>query len=103
MLEAERIAIYPIDARGLTVVFGMAAMAVAAQQMREDAAATGGTAYVNTNGLALASTAHSGNGRELLHADLFAERPEGRRKVASGGGEAGSRGLSAELSARVFR
>lgn len=57
VLEAERIAIYPIDARGLTAVFGRAAMAVAAQQMqmRQDAAATGGTAYVNTNGLALAA------------------------------------------------
>jgi VWFA-related protein len=56
-LEAERIAIYPIDARGLTVVFGKAAKAVALQQwqMRQDADATGGTAYVNTNGLALAA------------------------------------------------
>jgi VWFA-related protein len=55
VLEAERIAIYPIDARGLTVVFGRAAEAVALQQMqmRQDAEATGGTAYVNTNGLAL--------------------------------------------------
>jgi VWFA-related protein len=55
VLEAERIAIYPIDARGLTVVFGKAARAVAIQQMqmRQDAEATGGTAYVNTNGLAL--------------------------------------------------
>jgi VWFA-related protein len=55
-LEAERIAIYPIDARGLTVVFGKAARAVAGQQMlmRQDADATGGTAYMNTNGLALA-------------------------------------------------
>jgi hypothetical protein len=51
------IAIYPIDARGLTVVFGKAAMAVAMQQMQmwQDAEATGGTAYVNTNGLALAA------------------------------------------------
>lgn len=56
-LEAERIAIYPIDARGLMVVFGSAAMGVASQQMqmREGAASTGGTAYVNTNGLALAA------------------------------------------------
>lgn len=56
-LEAERIAIYPIDARGLMVVFGSAAMGVTSQQMqmREDAASTGGTAYVNTNGLALAA------------------------------------------------
>ncbi len=57
ILEAEQIAIYPIDARGLTVVFGPAAMAIAVQQsqMRQDAAATGGMAYVNTNGLALAA------------------------------------------------
>jgi VWFA-related protein len=55
MLESERIAIYPIDARGLTVVFGRAAMVLAQQQMQmqQDATATGGTAYVNTNGLAL--------------------------------------------------
>jgi VWFA-related protein len=59
LLESERIAIYPIDARGLTVVFGEAAMVLARQQMQmeQDATATGGTAYVNTNGLAL-STQH---------------------------------------------
>jgi VWFA-related protein len=57
LLESERIAIYPIDARGLTVVFGRAVMVLATQQMqmRQDAAATGGAAYVNTNGLAQAS------------------------------------------------
>jgi VWFA-related protein len=57
LLESERIAIYPIDARGLTVVFGREAMRIAEQQMqmRQDAAATGGAAYVNTNGLALAA------------------------------------------------
>jgi VWFA-related protein len=57
LLESERIAIYPIDARGLTVVFGRAAMVTATQQMqmRQDAAATGGAAYVNTNGLAQAT------------------------------------------------
>jgi VWFA-related protein len=57
LLESERIAIYPIDARGLTVVFGGAIMVIARQQMqmRQDAAATGGAAYVNTNGLALAA------------------------------------------------
>jgi VWFA-related protein len=57
LLESERIAIYPIDARGLTVVFGREAMVIAKQQMqmRQDAAATGGAAYVNTNGLALAA------------------------------------------------
>jgi VWFA-related protein len=55
LLESERIAIYPIDARGLMVVFGRATMVIARQQMqmRQDAAATGGAAYVNTNGLAL--------------------------------------------------
>ncbi len=54
LLESERIAIYPMDARGLTVAsgFGMAAQQM---QMRQDAAATGGAAYVNTNGLALAA------------------------------------------------
>ena len=57
LLESERIAIYPIDARGLTVVFGRAAIVTATQQMqmRQDAAATGGAAYVNTNGLAQAT------------------------------------------------
>jgi VWFA-related protein len=57
LLESERIVIFPIDARGLTTVFGRAAMAIARQQMqmRQDAAATGGAAYVNTNGLALAT------------------------------------------------
>ncbi len=57
LLESERIAIYPIDARGLMTVFGRAAIAIARQhmQMRQDAAATGGTAYVNTNGLAQAT------------------------------------------------
>jgi hypothetical protein len=57
LLETERIAIYPIDARGLTVVFGEAARVTALQhmQMRQDAAATGGAAYVNTNGLAQAA------------------------------------------------
>jgi len=58
MLEAERIAIYPVDARGLMVIFGLQPiMALGSQQllMRQDAAATGGTAYVNTNGLAIAT------------------------------------------------
>jgi hypothetical protein len=57
LLESERIAIYPIDARGLTVIFGRAAMVMAAQQvqMRQDAAATGGAAYYNNNGLAQAA------------------------------------------------
>jgi VWFA-related protein len=34
LLESERIAIYPIDARGLTVVFGRAVMVLATQQMQ---------------------------------------------------------------------
>jgi VWFA-related protein len=57
LLESERISIYPVDARGLKVVFGLGAIAMANQQMqmRADAAATGGAAYVNTNGLALAA------------------------------------------------
>ncbi len=57
LLESERIAIYPIDARGLMTVFGLAARTINRQQMqmRQDAAATGGTAYVNTNGLAQAA------------------------------------------------
>ncbi len=55
VLESERIAIYPIDARGLTVQ-GSEAMILQQMQMREDAAATGGAAYVNTNGLALAAS-----------------------------------------------
>jgi VWFA-related protein len=57
LLESERIAIYPIDARGLTITFGSPAMTEAAQQMqmRRDAEATGGAAYVNTNGLALSA------------------------------------------------
>jgi VWFA-related protein len=54
LLEQERIAIYPIDARGLTVSGG-STMAFQQIQMRQDAAATGGEAYVNTNGLALAA------------------------------------------------
>jgi VWFA-related protein len=57
LLESERIAIYPIDARGLMTVFGRAAITIARQhmQMRQDAEATGGAAYVNTNGLAQAT------------------------------------------------
>jgi VWFA-related protein len=57
LLESERIAMYPIDARGLRVVFGHEALANAMQQiqMRQDAAATGGAAYVNRNDLAQAA------------------------------------------------
>jgi hypothetical protein len=57
LLESERIAMYPIDARGLITVFGQDAIVNDSQQMqmRQDAAATGGVAYVNTNGLAEAA------------------------------------------------
>ncbi len=51
LLEAERIAIYPIDARGLTVNLRMG-MNFQQMQMEQDAQATGGTAYYNNNGLA---------------------------------------------------
>jgi VWFA-related protein len=47
-LEASRIAVYPIDARGLTTT----AHAAQLSSMREAAEATGGHAYYNTNGLA---------------------------------------------------
>jgi VWFA-related protein len=52
MVEKERIAIYPIDARGLTVAAPNPFQQI---QMREEAAATGGEATMNTNGLALAT------------------------------------------------
>lgn len=54
LLESERIAIYPIDARGLTTD---TSLAMQGQQMRmaEDAEATGGEAWYNTNGLAAAA------------------------------------------------
>lgn len=52
LLEQERIAIYPIDARGLTVEVPNPFQQM---QMLQDAEATGGQAYMNTNGLALAT------------------------------------------------
>jgi hypothetical protein len=52
MLESERIAIYPIDAGGLRVYRPNVAQQM---QMLQDAQATGGHAYINTNGLALAA------------------------------------------------
>jgi len=70
LLEQERIAIYPIDARGLTVAGGTT-MAFQQTQMRQDAGATGGQAYVNTNGLALAAqhiVATDGNYYTLTYA-----------------------------------
>jgi VWFA-related protein len=54
LLESERIAIYPIDARGL-VVYPEQGMRQQQMQMRQDAEATGGLALMNTNGLALAA------------------------------------------------
>lgn len=52
-LEASRIAIYPVDARGLQVVGNFEARSIAAQQglMDDIADATGGTAFYNNNGL----------------------------------------------------
>jgi VWFA-related protein len=50
MLEAERIAIYPIDARGLTSNFGRG-RAFQQMLMEQDAESTGGHAYFNNNGL----------------------------------------------------
>lgn len=52
-LDQERIAIYPIDARGLQVIFGQAVMAVGMEHiiMNEQAQATGGQAFYNDNGL----------------------------------------------------
>ncbi len=70
LLEEERIAIDPIDVRGLTITF-RGAMAMQQMQMREDAAATGGLAFVNTNGLALATqhiVATDGNYYTLTYA-----------------------------------
>ncbi len=51
LLESERIAIYPIDARGLTVAYGRY-MFLQQSQMEQDAQATGGQAFYNNNGLA---------------------------------------------------
>ena len=52
-LDQERIAIYPIDARGLRVIFGRAALDDGMQHsiMDEQAQATGGQAFYNNNGL----------------------------------------------------
>jgi VWFA-related protein len=52
-LDQERIAIYPIDARGLTTVFGSGLLALGEQHiiMNEQAQATGGQAFYNNNGL----------------------------------------------------
>ena len=54
-LDQERIALYPVDARGLTV-FHRLGMAAQQGEMEELARATGGHAYYNTNGLAEAAT-----------------------------------------------
>jgi VWFA-related protein len=53
-LEAARIAIYPIDARGLTTE-GDVALGPQQSQMIQTAAATGGDAIINRNSLALAA------------------------------------------------
>lgn len=52
MVEKERIAIYPIDVRGLTVQTPNAFQQI---RMREEAAAKGGEAFMNMNGLAQAT------------------------------------------------
>ena len=49
-LEATRIAVYPVDARGLTVTFSLK-MVFQQMQMDDTAQATGGHAFYNTNGL----------------------------------------------------
>lgn len=51
LLESERIALYPIDARGLTVEFSKK-VAFQHLQINDDAEATGGKAHANNNGLA---------------------------------------------------
>ncbi len=50
-LEKERIAVYPIDARGLTVGTGGRRAFLQHSVMNDVAHATGGTAFYNTNGL----------------------------------------------------
>jgi VWFA-related protein len=54
-LNQERIAVYPVDGRGLTVAI-IAGMAAQQGEMEELALATGGHAYYNTNGLTEAAT-----------------------------------------------
>jgi VWFA-related protein len=53
-LEEERIAVYPIDVRGLTVASGVA-MIMQHGQMEDVARATGGHAFYDNNGVALAA------------------------------------------------
>lgn len=53
-LDQERIAVYPVDGRGLTVAI-LPGMAAQQGQMEELARATGGHAYYNTNGLSEAA------------------------------------------------
>ncbi len=54
-LDQERIAVYPVDGRGLIVAI-IAGMAAQQGEMEELARATGGHAYYNTNGLTEAAT-----------------------------------------------
>ena len=75
LLESERIAIYPIDARGLTVVFGRSGHG---DCYAADADAAGcssdrwcGVCEYQRPGAG--DAAHSGNGWELLHAELLAK------------------------------
>jgi VWFA-related protein len=64
MLETARASLYPVDARGLTVVGGAAGFTVAKQhlQMEDTAASTGGRAYYNRNFI-------DRTGKEILAAD----------------------------------
>jgi VWFA-related protein len=58
-LERERIAIYPVDARGLTVTSDMGSIMAEFSQhtvMEDVARATGGHAFYNTNGMVEAAT-----------------------------------------------
>jgi VWFA-related protein len=49
MLEAERIALYPIDVRGITLNTNLNSMAAQQSLMQREAKATGGSAYVDLN------------------------------------------------------
>ncbi len=72
-LEQERIAVYPIDARGLTITSGPG-MWAQHTVMNETAKATGGQAFYNYNGLKEIANRMPQFRRQLLHADLFTAR-----------------------------